>query len=263
MLTIVTPSYNQGNYINDTIQSILAQGKASEILEYIIIDAVSTDNTHKIVKQNSILLKNKKIDFTFISEKDGGQADAINKGWARSKGEILGYLNSDDYFEPNVLNEVIKYFRENPQVNWAYGGWNIVDKNNNIYSTVLPGHYNRDKLLHYSFIGQPSVFFRKKMLSEFGFLNKKLHLAMDYDLWLRFATKYNAGIIPLVISNMRYYPEAKSGGKTLEQQLEILKIASRYSHFFSFLRLKQYFYFLRGLFVILLKIDITHRVNKS
>lgn len=245
-LSIVTPSYNQGKFIKDTFDSILNQDINFE-LEYILVDAVSTDETPKIVEEYAPKFKDKGIEFIYICEKDNGQSDAINKGWKIATGNLVTYLNSDDYYEPNVLQKVATYFINNPATRWAYGGWNLVTKEKDVFLFAKPKKYDKNRLLNYCNIGQPSCFFRKDLLDEFGMLDEKLHFAMDYDLWLRFASKYNAGIIDGIISNMRYYNEAKSSSQTEKQLAEILQVGKKYTKPFSFRRFAQYFYYIRGL----------------
>lgn len=259
-LSIVTPSYNQGQFIRKTFESILDQNINFE-LEYILVDAISTDETSKVVEEFTPKFKTKSIDFKFICEKDNGQSNAINKGWKIASGGILTYLNSDDFYEPNVLQGIMDYFKNNPQIKWAYGGWYFVNKAGYLYKKVQPTIFKKQKLLNYCNIGQPSCFFRRELLQEIGMLNEKLHLTMDYDLWLRFATKYPAGIMNFVISNMRYYPDAKSGAKTMEHLNESFKLCKKYSKKYSWQRMRQLYYYLRGLGVILIKKDITHRIN--
>ncbi len=259
-LSIVTPSYNQGKFIRDTFESILNQ-KIDFPLEYILVDAVSTDETPRVVAEFIPKFKAAGIEFIYICEKDSGQSNAINKGWRMATGDLIAYINSDDYYEPNVFQGIMNYFIDNPAIKWAYGGWNLVNEKGIIYKKLQPTIFRKQKLLNYCNIGQPSCFFRKELIEEFGMLNEKLHLTMDYDLWLRFSVKYSAGIMNFVISNMRYYAEAKSGNKTKEQLLEGLNLSCRYSTLFSFRRMAQYFYFLRGSAVLFLRIDITRRIN--
>ncbi|MFZ2976076.1 MAG: glycosyltransferase family 2 protein [Candidatus Moraniibacteriota bacterium] len=257
-LSIITPSYNQGKFIRDTFNSILNQDINFK-LEYILVDAVSKDETSKIVEEFSPKFKTRGIDFIYICEKDSGQSDAINKGFRLATGDIITYLNSDDFYEPNSLQEVIEYFDNNPKIKWAYGGWNLVTKNSMIFRILSPQKYSKDTLLNYCNIGQPSCFFRKELLNEVGMLDENLHLAMDYDLWLRFASKYDAGIIGKIISNMRYYSEAKSSAKATAQLLETLRIGKKHTKLFSFRRFAQYFFYLRGLIAIMLKVSKIQR----
>jgi glycosyltransferase involved in cell wall biosynthesis len=108
-LSIITPSYNQGQFIKDTFQSILNQDVNFSI-EYILVDAVSTDETSKIVEEFAPKFESKGIEFIYICEKDNGQSDAINKGWLRATGNLITYLNSDDFYESNVLQKIVDFF---------------------------------------------------------------------------------------------------------------------------------------------------------
>jgi len=263
VITIVTPTYNQAEFIPKTFDSLLDQKIPKNILEYIVVDALSNDGTMEIVKSYDQKFKKKGILFSYIREKDKGQSDAINKGWKLAKGEIVGYLNSDDYYEKGAIKRVIDYFSKHTNCQWAYGGWNLVNRVGKIYATVKHKQFDRNKLLNYCNIGQPSCFFRKKLLIKFGYLNPNLHLAFDYDLWLRFVTKHKAGMIPGILSNMRYYSDAKSAIKTNEQLFEILKLAIQYTREFSFNRLLQYCYFIRGFVISKLHLDINSRIVRT
>lgn len=262
-LTIVTPTYNQSSFIKDTFESILVQKLPKAMLEYIVVDALSDDGTKEIVESYEEKFRKAGIEFVYIREKDKGQSDAINKGWKRARGEIVTYINSDDFYEKNALDKVLQYFQTHKEIQWAYGGWNLVNKAGKVYQTVKHDRFERNKLLNYSNIGQPSCFFRKKLLEKFGYLDTSLHLAFDYDLWLRFAAKYDAGMIPGVLSDMRYYGEAKSAQKTIPQTYEMLRLGMKYSRFFSWRRLLQYFYFFRGIGVVFFGLDITRRITKA
>ena len=258
-ISIVTPSYNQGKFIAQTFESVLSQDVSD--IEYIVMDGGSTDSTKSVVKNYAAKFRKKGISFKFISKKDKGQSDAINNGWRMASGDIITYINSDDYYNKNVLKKVTDYFRANPKTMWAYGGWNFVNQNGKLYQAVQPVIYKKQKLLDYCNIGQPSCFFRKELLNKVGLLNEQLHLTMDYDLWLRFATKYPAGVMDFPISNMRYHLEAKSGSRTMEHLFECFSLNKQYSKTYSWQRLRQIFFFVRGFIVILLKRDLTRRVN--
>lgn len=259
-ISIVTPTYNQAETISETIESVLGQ-RLRENLEYIIVDGGSTDGTEGIVRCYEGKIRQQGIRFHYIREKDRGQADAINKGWRHASGSVLGFLNSDDLLVGGALQHVMQYFQTNRNVMWAYGGWKLIDGNGCVYKTVSHRRFSRKRLLNYCNIGQPSCFFRRSLLDQFGMLKEKLHLAMDYDLWLRFASRYEAGIIPHTLSCMRYYPEAKSALKTRQQLKEILNIGGKYTRPKSFRRIMQYFYYYRGLAVTLAGADISRRIT--
>lgn len=262
-LSIVTPSYNQGEFIRDTLTSVIEQVDDSFEIEYLILDSVSKDDTKKIVEEFVPKLKRAGIATTFISKKDKGQTNAINNGLSVATGQILTYLNSDDFYEPNVLRQVVEYFELNPQIQWAFGGWNYVNRVGKIYSVIQPSMFSYNKLLDYCTIGQPSCFFRKQVYEEAGPFDETLQLGMDYEYWLRLSQRYPAGIIPAVISNMRYYGGTKSASKASQHLIEAYKLATRYTSPLSFKRLVQFFFFLRGYAVILLGIDITRRIERK
>lgn len=263
IVSIVTPSYNQGEFIKDTLESVLAQVDDSFGIEYIILDSVSTDDTKQIVETYLPKLSRAGIDVTFISKKDKGQTNAINNGLSLATGQIFTYLNSDDFYEPQVLRKVVDYFEQNPQIQWAFGGWNYVNRVGKIYSVIRPSLFSYNKLLDYCTIGQPSCFFRNNVYREAGPFDESLHLGMDYEYWLRLSQRYPAGVIPEVISNMRYYGGTKSASKASQHLWEAYKLATRYTVPLSLKRLVQFFFFLRGYAVILLGIDITRRIERK
>lgn len=259
-LSIITPSYNQGEFIAQTFQSILDQDHRDFDLEYIVVDALSTDATLDVINEYTQKFLDAGIEFVFIHEKDNGQSDAINKGWSRASGDIVSFINSDDYYEPNVLSTVMENFSKHHDVQWLYGGWNLVDKNGKIYKAVQHQKYLKKRLLDRCNIGQPSCFIRKTLLAEFGMLEQDLHLAMDYDLWLRIASKYDPLVVQKIFSNMRYYADAKSGSLGKKQMYEMYKLSNRYSKPVSIQRLRQLFFLIAGLTVIFFNVDITKRI---
>jgi glycosyltransferase involved in cell wall biosynthesis len=260
-ITIVTPSYNQGRFIEKTFISILQQNLGSD-LEYIVVDALSTDNTFKVINKYMPLFKKQGIIFKLIREKDDGQADAINKGWKIAKSEILGYLNSDDYYQKNVLKKVILAFN-NESTMWAYGGWNYVNINGDLYKKVLSPDYDRRKLLYYDYIGQPACFIRKGALEKIGYLDKNLHLTMDYDLWLRLSQKWSAIRIKIIIANLRCYTQTKSSSMGLDQFKSVLNLSKKYTSPISISRVIQYLYYLIASILVIFKLDIANRIERK
>lgn len=259
-ISIITPSYNQGKFIRDTFESILQQATGID-LEYILVDAVSTDETPQVVAEYTPKFKAAGIDFIYICEKDKGQSDAINKGWRLATGEVLAYLNSDDFYEANVLARVVGHFEAHPQVQWLYGAWNLVNRAGKVYQTVRHEKYSWDQLLEFKSVGQPSCFFRRALLEKVGNLREDLHLAMDYELTIRFAKESSPDLLPFVISNMRYYADAKSGNQTMAQMFEIYRVAIQYTKPWSIARLRQRFFCFAGAIVIFLRLDITRRIS--
>lgn len=207
-VTIVTPSYNQGRFIDDTIRSVLDQQYPN--LEYIVIDGGSTDETLDIVKKYAGQL-------VWVSESDRGQTHAINKGMKRARGDIVAWLNSDDMYAPGAIHQAAAAFVEHPDAALLYGDAQWIDSHGQrIGPCVSTEPFDRRRLLHYSnFICQPTTFFRRTALQEVGFLNEALHYVMDYDLWIRLSQRYSAVCLPQTIALVRCYPETKtaSGGE--------------------------------------------------
>ena len=262
-LSIVTPTFNQASYIADTFNSILCQKFEKGTIEYIVVDALSTDNTEQIVASFSKKFRSAGVSFRYIREKDSGQSNAVNKGWKISRGEYLTYLNSDDFYTPNAIEDVLSTISSNAGIEWFYGGWNIVSEQKKLVTTFRPKLFSFNKLLMYCNIGQPSCFFKRTALFSAGMLNEDLHLSMDYDLWLKLASHSQPLVLPTILSNMRYYQNTKSSTRTSDHLIETFGIASKYTRPFSFLRLSQIFYFVRGYVLFLLKIDFNRRVSSG
>jgi glycosyltransferase involved in cell wall biosynthesis len=260
-ISVVTPTFNQAPFIAQTLQSVLDQ-KLGPRLQYIIQDACSTDGTETIVRSFEDSFRQQGVDWRYVREKDAGQADAINRGWRVANGDVLGFLNSDDLFRPGALHAVLDYFEGNPCVKWAYGGWRLISAAGALYKSVCPTTYSRSALLNFCNIGQPSCFFRRELLSEVGSLDMDLHLAMDYDLWLRMAARYPAGIIPFELAEMRYYAAAKSAASARQQLREVLSLGTKYSRPLGWRRCCQYFYYMRGLAVVSMGFDLARRIER-
>ena len=216
-ISITTPSYNQADYIEQTIRSICSQ-KGDFELEYFIMDGGSTDNTVEVIKKLEKEYQDSPVNFNWVSEKDKGQSDAINKGWSRSTGDIIAWLNSDDFYEPNTFQIVSDFFRQNPDVMWIYGKCPIIDTNNKLirrpialYRHLLGKNYSYAKLLAENFVAQPTVFIRKKVIDEFGLIDVDDYRVMDYEFWLRIGKKYPGKFINKNLARFRLHDQSKSG----------------------------------------------------
>lgn len=223
-LSIITPSFNQSQFIETTIKSVLEQGYSE--LEYIIIDGGSSDNTVEIIKKYE-----DKIDF-WVSEKDDGQSNAINKGFKKATGDVVAWINSDDYYYPNIFDKVMSRFKADDELVLLYGNCAFIKEDGQFlryFSEVQP--YSGSILRNYSdYIMQPTTFFRRDALEAVGFLDESLHYGMDWDLWCNFACQYPMGIkyIEDLVAVNREYGDTKtsSGGK--ERLQELKKINSKH-----------------------------------
>lgn len=211
--SIITPSLNQGAYIEETIKSVLGQKKIH--LEYIVIDGKSTDKTLQILEK----YKNKLI---YISEKDNGQSDAINRGLRLATGEIFSWLNSDDWYCKDTLQKVDRYFKNNPDISIVYGDYAIADKNGKIVKVIKEIDFDKDIFLHgVNYICQPTVFFRREIFKKLGGLDENLHLTMDLQYWLRVIKMgYKFGHIKSCLAVTRLHPECKSIKEKDKQLME-------------------------------------------
>ncbi len=216
LVSIVTPSYNQARYLETTIQSVLAQDYAR--IEYIVVDGGSTDGSVE-------LIKNYQSRFAYwVSEKDNGQADAINNGLARASGEILAWLNSDDYYLPNAVSAAVKIFEENPDVVMVYGDMLAVDKHGQTINLLKYRQLSLEDLLCFQIIGQPAVFFRRAAYEKTGGLDTTFHFLLDHHLWIRFAQQGKILHVPQTWAAARYHAEAKNRAKAAEFGREAFRI---------------------------------------
>lgn len=210
-VSIITPSFNQGKFIKETIESVLSQNFKD--IEHIVVDGGSTDETLTILKEYSKLDER----LRFISEPDNGQSHAINKGLKMAKGNIIGWLNSDDTYLPGAINYAVQAFNNRQEYSMVYGNANITDENNQLIMPFNARYVKLSDLFRKCPLSQPAVFMKKKMLDELGGLDEKLDFCMDYDLWIRIAKNgYKMGKIPAVLANSRFYRESKSGSKYAE-----------------------------------------------
>lgn len=209
-ISVVTPSYNQAKYIRATIDSVLSQNYPN--LEYFVIDGGSSDGTIDILKSYG-----KKI--RWISEKDHGQTDAINKGLRLSHGEIMAYLNSDDIYLPGTLQRVGEYYAKT-HADWITGDCLVIDdqgrpfKANWLiagYKRLLMQLYSRTTLMIAdSMLPQPSTFWSRRAYQQIGEFNSNYHYVMDYDYWLRLSKFYHPHDLKVALSGFRSQPESKS-----------------------------------------------------
>jgi glycosyltransferase involved in cell wall biosynthesis len=233
--SIVTPTLNQVEYIRETIESILSQEGDFE-LEYWVIDGGSTDGTLNILKEyKTKLSNNKRIKFDFISEKDNGMSEAINKGLKYCSGEIISYLNSDDFYLPDTLAKVEQAFRDHQETKWLTGYCRIIDKKGKPiqglvmkYRNFWLRHYTYFTLKVLNFIPQPATFWRRELVQEIGVFNENLGYTMDYDYWLSAGAKSAPIVLKEDLAVFRIHNQSKGGSQYQKQFVEDYQTVKRH-----------------------------------
>lgn len=236
LISIVTPSLNQGAYIEDTIKSVINQNYPN--FEHIIIDGGSTDDTIDILRRYNHLI--------WISEKDRCQSEAINKGFKKAKGEIIGWLNSDDSYEPNAFFTVVKELNKAQGKYIVFGNCNVIDEKGEIIAFHNGKYRGKDSFIEYwnYSVPQPSFFFCRDIIYEIGLLNENLHYAMDRDFFLRAAEKYTLFYINKTLANFRMHRQSKSVLGIERFEPELYEISKRY--WGSKYRVRYWLFYLSG-----------------
>jgi glycosyltransferase involved in cell wall biosynthesis len=202
-ITVVTPSFNQAEFLEATIRSVLDQQYPD--LEFIVNDGGSTDGTAEILDRYASRLTHVQ------SRPDGGQTDALIQGFERATGDVLAWLNSDDLYEPGTLEEVASHFRQHPDHRFIYGDSTWIDADGEIIRRKREMPFNRWLWLRtYNYIPQPSAFWRRDLYEAVGGLDAAFDLAMDTDLFARFAEKTQPHHVPRYWSRMRQHPDQKN-----------------------------------------------------
>ncbi len=225
-ISIVTPSYNQGIFLELAIQSVLRQNYSN--FEHIIIDNCSTDETIKILKKYPHLI--------WKSEPDKGQSDALNKGFALAKGDIVGWLNADDKYLLGCFQEIIKFFNHYSESDIAYGDYRWIDEQGEVIQCrkELDFDFFMLKYLHILYIPTASTFFKRKIFDENNFLDTSLKYAMDYEFFLRLAMKgYKFTHLNSYLADYRWHENSKSTIALKEQRQEQEMSLLRHDNFLS------------------------------
>ncbi len=203
LVSIVTPSFNQAAYLEETIQSVLGQSYSR--IEYIIIDGASTDGSLDVIRKYAGRLAH------WVSEQDKGQTEAINKGFTLARGEILAWINSDDTLLPDAVAEAMRYLLSHPQVGLVYGDANYIDEKSRVIGKFPAAQTDLQKLRRgYVHIPQQASFFRKALWDRVGPLDDSFYFAMDYDLWTRLAAISELKYLPRTWANFRLHADAKT-----------------------------------------------------
>ena len=220
LVTVVTPSFNQGRFIRATIESVLEQDYPR--IEYLVIDGGSTDETVSILREYSDRLR-------WVSESDGGQAHAINKGWRQARGSLVAYLNSDDVYLPGAIAQAVAALEAHPEAAAVYGEGYHVDEAGQIIDRYPTESFDPDRLRERCFICQPTVLLRRDAVERVGYLDESLRYCMDYDLWIRLA---QAGKVlshtPHYLASTRLHADAKTLNQRGPAHAEILRVVHRH-----------------------------------
>ena len=225
LVSIVTPSLNQGRFIRDAIESVFRQSYPR--VELIVVDAVSRDETPEILAEYADRL-------TAVVEPDHGQSHAINKGFRRARGEIVSWLNCDDMLLPEAVQNVVETFARDGALGIVYGDGYLIDTKAGARCLFKAGPMNIWKLVHVSqFLLQPAAFFRRNVLDEIGYVDESLHWAMDWDLMIRAAKRFRTAYIPLPLAEQRVYDTTKTatgGRRRFRELVRIMRAHGEYRY---------------------------------
>jgi glycosyltransferase involved in cell wall biosynthesis len=227
-ISIVTPSLNQGGFIERTVRSVLEQRGEFE-LEYLVFDGGSTDGTREIMGRYADRLR-------FVVEPDTGQANAVNKGFRAATGEVVGWVNSDDLLLPGTLARVAEAFRSRPDLLWLHGRCEIVDEDDrairrwvSAYKDRRSRRYSREALLVENFVSQVTVFWRRSVHERVGYLDESLRYTFDYDFWLRLSELQAPLFLDEKLAAFRWYTRSKSGADFERQFAEDAAVFRRHA----------------------------------
>jgi glycosyltransferase involved in cell wall biosynthesis len=226
LVSIVTPSFNQGRFLRRTIDSVLSQDYPH--IEYLVFDGGSTD-------QSLDILKSYGKRFFWLSQKDRGQSDAINQGLRRAHGDILAYLNSDDVLLPGAVAAIVAHFRRQPDVDVVYGNAYHIDENDLVLGEYSTAPFDFERLLQSCFICQPAAFWRRRVIDRVGLFDDSLHWAMDYEYWLRLGRAgATFALVPEFLACSRTHAQTKTLSGRLNIFREIIAVSRRHAEDASF-----------------------------
>ena len=228
VVSVVMPSLDQARYLGQALHSVLAQ-EGDFDLDCIVMDGGSTDETLTILDGFGDAIR-------YVSGPDSGQSDALNKGFSLARGDIFGWLNSDDLMAPGAIQRVVELLTTEPDVQWLYGKVIIVDEHNRVirrpitaYKSFRMRRFSYRSLLRENWISQMGVFWRRSAHEEVGPFRKDLHLTMDYDFWLRLAEHWPGRFVDEYLAAFRWYAATKTGGRTSEMQHETVRVATEHA----------------------------------
>ncbi len=219
LVSVVMPSFGQAAYIEESILSVLNQDYPR--IELLIIDGGSTDGTVDIIRRHASRIA------YWVSEKDGGQADAINKGWSRCQGDIVTFLNSDDTYIPGAVSRIVAAFTNNPSAGVVYGQARWVEQDGRPALETNTRLTPQEMLDGFRSLPQPAAFLRREAIERVGRLDPTFHYALDGEFFMRVLGNFEAVALPQVLATMRLHPASKSVATGTGFAPEILRIAEK------------------------------------
>ncbi|MBI2805966.1 MAG: glycosyltransferase [Planctomycetes bacterium] len=226
LVSVVTPSFNQGRFLRRTIESVLGQDYPR--LEYLVFDGGSSDESVEILRTYGDR-------FFWRSGPDGGQSDAINRGLGRAQGEILAYLNSDDVLLPGAITTIVEYFRQHPEWDLVYGNAGHIDEADGYLGAYPTAPYSFERLVQDCCICQPAAFWRRAVVERIGPFDESLHYAMDYEYWMRLdRAGGRLAHVPEFLACSRTHAATKTLSARLNVYREILQVSRRHAGDASF-----------------------------
>ncbi len=226
--SIVTPSFNQGTFIGEALLSVQSQNYAS--LEHLVIDGGSSDGTTSILRHYSD--EERWGHLHWISEPDRGQSHALNKGFSRSKGDIVGWLNSDDRYRPGCFESVVEVFQGHPEVDVVYGDYTCIDEAGRVSEIRREIEFSRFILLYHRvlYIPTTATFFRRRVFEEGNQLDERLHYALDFDFFMQLAVGgYRFRHLSALLADFRMHAASKTCRMPHKQLEEKEQVTQRYS----------------------------------
>ena len=233
LISIVTPSFNQAKFIGEALESVRLQNNKN--CEHLVIDGMSTDGTVDLLRNQIVTAKRQSM--YWISERDTGQSEALNKGFRRAKGEIIGWLNSDDRYRIGSFDRIVQAFEENPEVDIFYGDYLMVDDTGKVLEIRREIEFNAFILLYHRILYIPTTatFFRRRIFQEGNWLDERLQYAMDFEFFIRLSERgYRFKHIPQLLADFRLQPNSKTCSvpdlQRAEQQQVVFAAAPLFCH---------------------------------
>ena len=256
--SIVTPSFNQAEYISETLESVLSQEGEFD-LEYFVMDGGSTDGSVEILKKYAERVKRgdwsgrcRRLEFHWVSEKDRGQTDAVNKGIRQSRGDYYSYINSDDLYFPGAFSKIAEIFHKHPEADLIFGDGDVIDEKGKVLWEWLSRPYRHSIMTSYHFlwndfsnyIMQQATFWRRRVVNAIGEFDESFHYSMDVEYWVRAGARgLSLMHIPVKLGKFRMIPGTKSLSDPNVFWLDNMEILRRYNGAGSMIKYFQYFYY--------------------